>query len=346
MNKKICIIIFSLIAITIVATPLFALEIYIAPISYIDAKGERVIPKIEISKEIAREAEKYLYGKNLFVKEIKNKELNAPVSMIDAIKASKEERAEYLLYGFVEKKEYTYRAEIRFLDFEKREIKKIFYSSDDIESYERLIKDLSYKIVSYLDTVFALGITEEKPGKLILSIPFSLGYWSYLSSQWMNTVTGTGAISTGFDLITNDRTFPNLKHKTYLSWNLNIEYCYGIGKDDVELKNMHIVSLSFPIRIHIESLSKEEGIFLGFGFLYEFDIANLEKTYGEAGRSLYTHIGVLGSFGYQWRLNERIRIAFDNIIDVGFQEHLMVSFSPRIRMLYCIYTKEITNKWK
>jgi len=346
---KIYIIIFSLIAIPIpipMVAPLFALEISIAPISYIDGKEEKVISRIEISKDIASRAEQQLYGKKIFVKEIKNKEVNAPVSMIDAIKVSREERSEYLLYGYVEKKEYTYKAEIRFLDFEKKEIKKIFYSSDDIENYERLIKDISYKIVLYLDSIFDLGLTEEKPGKLILSIPFSLGYWSYLSSQWMNTITGTGVISTGLDLITNDKTFPNLKHKTYLSCSLNIEYRYGLGKDDVELKDMHIISLSLPIRMHIESLSKEEGIFLGFGFSYEYDIANLEEMYAGDKRSLYTHIGIMGSFGYQWRVNKKLRIAFDNIIDVGFQEHPMLSFSPRIKMLYCIYTKEVADKWK
>jgi hypothetical protein len=266
--------------------------------------------------------------------------------MIDAIKVSKEEKAEYLLYGFVEKKEYTYRAEIRLLDFEKREIRKIFYSSDDVENYERVIKDLSYKIVSYLDAIFALRIEEEKPGKLILSVPVSLGYWSYLSSEWMNTAIGTGAISTGLDLITNDRAFPNFKHKTYLAWGANLEYRYGVGKEDVELKGMHIISLGFPVRVHIESLSKEDGIFLGVGFYYEFDIANIEEKYRESKNSLYTHVGIMGSFGYQWRFNEKIKIAFDNIVDMGLQNPLMVSFSPRVRMLYSIYTKDRADKWK
>ena len=337
----ICIIIFSFIF-----NPLFAIEIFIAPISYIDSREEKVISRIEISKELANEAERYLYRKEIFLKEIKNAEINAPVSMIDAIKVSREEKAEYLLYGFVEKKEYTYRGEIKLLDYEKREISTVFYSSDDLENYERLIKDLSYKIVTYFDMIFDLKLAEEEPGKLRLSVPISLGYWSYISSDWMNTVTGTGAVSTGLDLITNDKIFPNFKHKTYLSWNLNIEYRYGIGKDEVELSGLHIINLSMPLRVHIESLSKEDGIFLGFGFLYEFDIANIEEKYAGDKRSLYTHIGILGSFGYQWKLNEKIRICFDNIIEVGFQERVMVSFSPRIRALYCIYTKEVTDKWK
>ena len=323
---------------------LFALEIYIAPISFID--GGEVVSKIEISNAIAREAEAYLYGKKLIFEEVKNKELNAPVSMIDAIKVSKEEMADYLLYGFIEKKEYAYRAEIRLLDFEKREIIKIFYSSDDIENYERVIKDLSYKIVSYLDEIFTLGIKEEKPGKFILSIPISFGYWSYLSPEWINTVRGTGAASTGFDLIANDNAFQNIKRKTYLSCGLNLEYRYGIGKENVELKDIRIISLGFPIRIHIESLLNENGVIFGFGFFYEVDLANIEEMYGENKRSLYTHLGFMGSFGYQWRLSKNLKIALDNIVDIGLQNPLMVSFSPRMRFLYSIYTKERTNKWK
>ena len=346
MSKNTSIIIFSLIAITIVATHLSALEIYIAPITYIDTKEETVISRMEISKEMRTETEKILYGKKIFLKEIRNEELNAPVSIIDAIKVSRDERADYLLYGFIEKKEYIYSAEIRFLDFGKRAISKIFYSTDDIENYERLIKDLSCKIVSYLDTIFDFGLREEKSGKFILSIPLSFGYWSYLSSDWRNTITGTGSISTGLNLITNDRRIYSLNHRSYLSWNLNIEYRYGIGKDDVELKDMHILTLSFPIRVHVESLSKEGGIFFGFGFLYDFNLANIEETYIGDKQTLYTHMGALGSFGYQGRISKRMRIAFDNIVDIGFQSRPMISYSPRIRMLYCIYTKEIINKWK
>ena len=323
---------------------LFALEIYVAPISFIEE--EKVLSKIEIASAIAREAGAYLSGNKLFFGEVKNQEQNAPVSMIDAIKVSKEERADYLLYGFVEKKEYTYRAEIRLLDFEKREIIKIFYSSDDIENYERVIKDISYKIVSYLDDLFALGIKEEKQGNLILSIPISFGYWSYISSEWKDTVTGTGAVSTGFDLIPNDRGLQNFKHKTYLSCGLNLEYRYGIGKENIELKDMRIITLGFPIRVHIESPSKEHGVIFGFGFFYEVDLVNIEEIYGENKSSLFTHIGVMGSIGYQWRLSKRIRIAVDNVVDLGFQNPPMVSFSPRIRILSSIYIKERTNKWK
>jgi hypothetical protein len=327
-------------------TPLFSLEIHVAPISYIDSRAERVVSNIEVSKDIAREAERYLTGKNLFFRYIKSEGVNAPVSVIDAIALSRLERVEYLVYGFVEKREYTYRAELRLLDFAGREIIKIFYSSDDIDNYQRLIKDLSYKVVTYLDSVFALGILEEEPGKFILSVPVSLGYWSYMSSAWMNTVSGTFAFSTGLDLITNDKAFQDLKRKTYVAWSFNIEYRHGLGKYDVELQSLHIISFSFPVRIHIESLSKDEGVFLGFGVSYEFDIASIEEMYVGKKRYLYTHIGMLGSFGYQWRLNEKMRIAFDNTILVGFQNHPMISYSPRVRLLYSIYSKDVIDKWK
>ena len=343
MNKKTLL---YVIIIIFLIGPLFAVEIYVAPISYIDVKEEKVSTSIEIAKEISKECENYLLGKKVLLIEIRNEEINAPTSVLEAIKVSKEEKGDYLLYGYVEKKEYTYRAEIRFLDYEKREIRKIFYSSDDIENYERLIKDISYKIVTYLDNIFDLKIAEEKSGKRIFSIPISAGYFTYIASDWMNSVTGTVAVSSGFDLITNDRTFSHLKQKAYLSWNLNIEWRYGIGKEKVELKELNILSISFPVRVHIESIPKEEGIFFGFGFLYEFDLAKIEETYIGEKKYLYDHIGVVGSFGYQRRVSEKIRIAFDNIIDVGFQDHLMVSYSPRIRILYSVYTKEITNKWK
>ncbi|MCL2793555.1 MAG: hypothetical protein FWD87_10765 [Spirochaetaceae bacterium] len=339
--KKISIVIFSFIV-----SPLFALEIHIAPISFIDTIEERVFSRREIAREIASGTEKYLEGKNVFFREIRNQEVNAPVSVIDAINVGGKERVEYLLYGFIEKRAHTYRAEVKLLDFENRRIRKIFYSSDDIENYERLIKDLSYKIVSYFDSVFAFGIAAEEPGRLMLSIPLSFGYWNCLNPEWMNAVIGTGAVSTGINLITNDRRFSNLKQRAYLSWNLNIEYRYGIGKEDVELEDVHIASLSFPIRVHIESLSREGGFFFGVGLQYEFYIANIEETYAEANRFLYTHMGVLGTFGYQRRISKRMRMAFDNIVDVGFREHPMISYSPRIRMLYCIYAKERTDKWR
>jgi len=341
MSKKISMIIFSFII-----PPLFALEVHIAPISYIDTIEERVFSRREIARDIVNGTENYLYGKNLFFREIKSREINAPVSLIDAVNVSRVERADYLLYGFVEKREHTYRAEIRLLDFEKRVIRRIFYSSDDIENYERLIGDLSYKIVSYFDSVFNLGVKEDVPGQMILSVPVSLGYWTYISSAWINTMTGTAAMSTGLDLITNNKALSGFSRATYIAWNLNIEYRYGIGKEDVELRDMRIITLSLPLRVHIESLRNEDSVFFGLGLLYELDIANIEETYKGDKRSLYSHMGMLMTFGYKWKFNEKIRIGFDNIVTVGFQDKPMVSYSPRVTMLYQIYTKEIIDKWR
>ncbi|MCL2293351.1 MAG: hypothetical protein FWC36_00560 [Spirochaetes bacterium] len=326
--------------------PAFGLEIYIAPISFIDSRTDRVSSSIEIPRDIARESERYLTGKKVFFRYIRNREINAPVSVIDAITLSRLERAEYLLYGFVERREYTYRAELRLLDFERREIIRIFYSADDINNYERLIRDLSYKIVTYLDNVFALGVLDDEPGRFSLSVPVSLGYWSYISSGWINTATGTFAFSAGLDLITNDRAFSDFKNKTYLAWGFNVEYRYGIGKHDAELQGLHIIILSLPVRVHIESLSKEDGLFFGFGLLYEFNIANVEEMYANKKRYLFSHMGMLGSVGYQWRLNDKIRVSFDNLVTVSFLNPPMISFSPRISFLYCVYSREAVNKWK
>jgi hypothetical protein len=317
----------------------YGFDLYIAPISFIDKLEDSVTQDRQVIKDIIKESQEYTHGIDLFFKPVADTEINAPQSILDAITICRNNGIEYLLYGYLEKGEYEYRVELKLLDFGKKEIVKIFYSSDGRDDYKRLIKDIGYKVISYFDDLFGLKILEKESSKSIINIPVSIGYWTPLNSDWRYAVIGIFSASAGISIIPDYKAFIFAERNCYLVWDISIEYQYGTGKEKVELESLHNIIIRAPVRVQM-LLNKEHEIFFGLGVSYTFSILNLSPLYEDEKRDVCNFLGFIISAGYEWRFSDKISFGIDNIIDIGIQKNLMVNYSPRIRFIYEIYSRE------
>jgi hypothetical protein len=321
-----------------------ALEIHIAPVLYVDeVAGER-----KDSGRVQRDLMNYLgkieTGYQLGFKAVGGGRINPPESLLDAITVSRDEKADYLLYGYVTRSSYTFQAEIRLLDYEGRQIKQNFYGMDDPEHYERLIADISQKILSYLGDVFNVRIYVEKPSFTRILTPAAVGYWTPMSSDWTRYLIGTVNISAGFSIIPSDNCFVIKGKSFYFSTGLDAAYRLGVGNPDSYESFDHSLYLILPVNLHMV-LAERHHIFTGLGFIYFLDFFNITQKYTDSNTFIYNNMGLHIDFGYQFFLKENLIFCVKNNFDFQFADKSLISYSPGFGLSFMIYEREIKKKW-
>ncbi len=322
----------------------YSVNVHIAPILYIDETKDMAKDYSTVHYQLIRDLQSVESGIGLNFRIVSDESINPPQSLSDAIAVCRLDRAEYLLYGFVVKREHTIQAEIRLFDYENRMVIQIFYGIDDYEHYDRMIADLSHKILEYLGDAFNLRIFEDRPAYTMISIPVDLGYWTPLGSDWVNVLLGTGIINTGVTFIPTDNLFTLWGKRFYLSTGLNIAYRLGVGNPRAYSAYYNNIMVMVPARLHME-LTDRHRIFLGAGFLYFVDILSVEQKYADPETQVYSNLGLELMLGYSFKLTEKISLYFNNTFDFEFSDTQMVSYSPRVGVDILLYKKEFNKKW-
>ncbi|MCL2880323.1 MAG: hypothetical protein FWF29_08775, partial [Treponema sp.] len=84
-----------------------ALEIYIAPVLYVNETGGNNPDGFNIQSDLLAAFHATETYSALQFDRLKDKTINPPSSLFDAVTICRDEQIEYLLYGYVTKREYT-----------------------------------------------------------------------------------------------------------------------------------------------------------------------------------------------------------------------------------------------
>ncbi|MDL2228709.1 hypothetical protein LJC14_00490 [Treponema sp. OttesenSCG-928-L16] len=321
-----------------------ALTVHVAPLSSIDETGSREVHTGNAHRELLQKLNGIEAGTMLRFASAGSSAAGAPQSQTDAARLSRAENAEYLLYGYIAKNDYTFTAEIKLFDYGNRRVDRIFYAMDDHGNYERLLNDLAYKIVSCFSDAFHLELFETKPEYMSLSVPASIGYWTPLGGRWTDILTGTFLIEGGLWFIPADDVFTLFGIGFHLSIGAHLSYRFGVGNPDNYKAYDHSLTISAPIRLHIR-LNRQSNVFLGGGLQYSIDFLRIQEKYSQPETKVYDSMGIMASLGYQHTLTDSISLYLDNIFELKFYRTPMPSYSVRTGIVYMLFTKELVQKW-
>lgn len=322
-----------------------AMQFHIAPLAFIDEREESVTQRSPAhAAELLRQFHEFETGVAVQFYVLDAAAMNAPRSLLDAVRVCREKRVDYLLYGYVSRKEYTITTEIKLFEYANRAVVYTFYSMDDPEHYSRMLKDVAYKILEYIDGTFNLPLFDIEPDHMYLSVPAMVGYWSPLKREWGNLLLGTVSLTTGIRFIPVDRLFILHGFTFYLSFEFDFTYRLSLGNPNAyQLYNNSFI-LGSPVRMHMQ-LTEQHGIFAGFGLSYSFDLMFLQQRYSRQERMVYNTYGLIWTFGYRYALNESIRLLIDNQFDMRFYDTPMASYSLNIGIDFVFFTKDLKRKW-
>jgi TolB-like protein len=326
------------------AAAVSALDIYVAPILYVDETADNSRNTSKVQGELIAALRAVETGVMLQFDSLKDNEINPPVSLSDAVTVCRNEQIEYLLYGYVTRRTNNVLVELRLFEYSSRVVMKTFFGMDDPEHYERLIEDMTMKILKYIGEKFNLEIIPERINVTQLKIPVIVGYWTPIGGDWVSVMLGTVAAGSGLVLIPTDNLFMIKGMPCYLSTGLEIKYRLGVGNvDEYEAYN-HTLYMMMPLRLHV-SLTPRHQVYMGLGYIYFLEFFSFADKYDDSGDYIYNNMGLNISIGYQFHINRILSIFFRNDFDFLFNEHSLITYSPSLGLDIKVYEREIKKRW-
>lgn len=321
----------------------WGLEVYAAPMIYIDEGGERRGGR-DVREDLLEALGEEETGMELRFKRTGVRWGNGPESVAEATEVCRRERAEYLLYGYVTERAYNYQAEIRLYEYEGRRVRQVFYGMDDKGHYGRLVGEMAEKIREYIGETFHIRVVEEEGGKTRIMLPGWAGYWTPVGSEWMGLMVG--AISTGFGItvIPVDRVMVRYGYRFYVSAGLEVGYRLGVGHPGRYEAYDHSLNIGMPVIVHMR-LQERHHVFGGLGFMYFIDFLDMRAKYEERGTNVYNTVGMEAAIGYRFFVEEGLAIYFRNNITIQFGGKALLTYAPIVGIEFQIYEKEVWGRW-
>lgn len=319
-----------------------AIEVTLAPLYLIDETADRVDPRNSWHRRVLDALTATATGRELRFRSGDSALYNPPQSVGDAITVCRTERAEYLIYGFITRKDYTIQGELRLLDYARREVVAVFYAMDSRDREAELVRDLADKIFRYVQEQYHIISVPEPPAFTHIQVPVNLGYWFPAGRSWTPLLTGILTTGGGVQLIPSDRVFVWQGYAHYFS--VGIEVSYRFGKGQTYESWNHSCTVSAPLQLHRVMNARHEAV-IGWGLSYSLDMLTLAQPYEEPGVELYGAAGVLFSGGWLFRVTERLSVGGEVRGELRFYRRPLLSITSMVGICVRPYTREVASTW-
>ena len=209
-----------------------ALDIYLAPVIYQDdesaAAPEDKHPGDDLHKRLF--AVPIANGVAFHDAEVAGD--SVPRTFMEAARLCESQGYPYLLYGFVKRTGYSYYAELKLMERQRKDLAVSFISGDDESHYERLLDDLSAKITGFVRTDLGMGPPrpEQRPASNIVVLPMAVGYWTPMGGKWSQATAGLAAVEASVRFIPARPLFPLWTRPCFLALGVDLEYALGTNR--------------------------------------------------------------------------------------------------------------------
>jgi hypothetical protein len=319
-----------------------ALEFTIAPLYFIDESSGSVEPRNNWHRRILEELTAVETGTGLRFRAAASALYNPPQSTGDAVILCRTEQAEYLLYGFITRKDYSIQGELRLLDYERKELIASFYAMDNRDAEEELVKSLAAKVLAYVQEQYHIEIFPDPPAFTHLQFPISLGYWLPVNPSWTGLLIGIFRIEGGVRLIPSDHVFTAAGYTHYFS--LGVDIAYQLARGHYYDAWDHGFTVSIPFQLY-RKLNEQHEVFAGVGLSYSINLLSIKKPYEDPAVESYSGAGIFLNAGWQFRLKEKVFFFTQARMDIRFYDIPMVAFSPSAGVVFRRSTWEVPDKW-
>jgi hypothetical protein len=321
-------------------------NIHIAPFYYVNEVQDEVKPNNDFNKQLFQKLREYDTGMDLIfsLASTDGRRTNPPQSLAEAIRVCQNEEANYLLYGYVAYREYTINAEVKLLDYQRRSIIHIFYAVDDLDNLDRLLSDLTTKILAFVEKTFNLKILEHEPQFTELRVYGNLGYWTPVGSRWIQLLIGAAMIDFGIRFIPTDQLQIYQGYTFYGSMGFDVSYQFGVVNPDRYEGFSHTVTIGLPLKLHMK-LNAQHEVSGGIGLLYSFDFLQIKLPYEDGTVKLFRGLGMSFILGYSFRFQKYFSLTTDNYFELKYYEVPSLTYSLRIGVDYRFFRQEVIRKW-
>jgi hypothetical protein len=261
------------------------------------------------------------------------KKIAPPKSFLDALHLSNEFSLDYIIYGFIEKNEYSIHGELKLFDSKKQEIIRVFYSTDNADKLARLSRDLVSKIEEYFKSIFNMPLPGKKiktgPSHGIISFVLGAGYWTPVTSKWNEYNLGLYSIDLHTRLIpTRPREGTGFRG-FYFRTGLVSTFFHSMNREGYEQYNLYTFTFGIPAALCADIGTKHT---LGLGLEPQFTIDYLIQDRMYDDRVMIPIISFSGAVNleYQYFITPGILIGISNRVSFTFTEPVRIIYNPLV----------------
>lgn len=311
----------------------------IAEVVIYDDDGNIVSNHRSVSKDLCEWLSKKWFDGCVEFTSVSQSKTGPVTSSFDAIKACNLIESQYIVYGYLKKSSVNYYCELKLYNKEIAKVQKVFFATDDLDNYDRLVMDVSDKIENYFIESFGIKTEADKADDLHLfelALPASIYYWGPINNDWSDVLMGIIGINTGIEM------YPCLPVKYVknrqldISFRLLIDYRYGMGAPNSYSMNYHALAFQTPIVFNYY-LDKKKSVSFGMGPLYEFDFAQIEKKYENSIWLRQNQFGLEFLVGYYYYFTDNIKLRMELESDFYMIDYSYCLLKPHLGIVWNFY---------
>ncbi|QQO10750.1 hypothetical protein [Breznakiella homolactica] len=308
------------------------MDVYIAAVAFIDESSDAGIARIDIAKDLLRVLNAEEFARPLTINQSRGGTI--PRSFMDALNLCQANGYDYLIYGYIQKTNDAYTAELKLADRKAGAVGKTFFSSDTSDQYERLIRDLGSKIAGYFrdDLGFKPAGWTSEPVRHIFGLSMDVGYWAPLVNNWSSVVSGLGTAQLGLRYVPVSPAFVTGSRAGEYSVNLDLEYAVGRTERGLEEALIHTGIVRVGVGLDIW-LNKTAQIGLGFGPSFRLDFAQRNPKYADSRTEMTGAPGAFMEFTNRYAVHSMVSLGWNVIAEWTFYDKPLFTVSPRFNAI-------------
>lgn len=253
-------------------------------------------------------------------KRLSSKEYGEIYTSLDANRACFAEDAEYILFGYVQRNEGNWFANVKLYDHKSKKIAREFYSGDDASHYGRLIDRLTSNILDGLEEATGLFRNEtarETTRPYEIKLPLSAFYWTPVDADWRSKLLGIAGVEVGVEIYPLQPRI--VVGKALLDFSLRPEFSYSCAtrQSGTYPLGYHGISLVLPLCAHFH-FDMKNSFYVGGGLYYEVEMMSITPKYEDKRFLCQNMFGVEAMLGYEFGANETMNF----FTEVRFDFHL------------------------
>ena len=316
--------------------------VLIAPVIVYDKDSNVVTQGRNPSEEIYDRISDFRFEGMIGLRLLTSKKYGEIYTTLDANRCCTAENAEYIIFGYAQKNEGSWAACLKLYDAGAKKTVMEFFSSDDNAHYDRLLDDISGKILTGLEDVTGLGrgeVLNEKIRPLEIRLPVSAFYWTPVDGGWNAVMLGIAGCDIGVEIYPRQMRLA-LGHKLIdFSLHPKLSYSFAMGKDGVYPLHYNGISIGLPVCAHIH-FDLKNSAYIGCGPYYEIEILNVRPKYADQESHFQNIFGLESFAGYGLNISETLDLYTEVRLDFHFNNDSFLALKAALGLSIKLYKEK------
>ena len=316
--------------------------VLVAPMTVYDQDSNAISMPRNPAEEVYDVISDHWFEGMLSFRMVSSRKYGEIYTTLDASRCCAAEEAEYILFGYVQKNEGSWFASMKLYDANSKKTLREFFSGDDTDHYDRLMKNLSEKILIGLEEVTGLNRSDVLNARIRpfeIKVPVSVFWWNPVAGGWNKRVTGIAGLDAFLEIYPKQPKLSPGGHLLDFSLRPGISDSFALGCDGSYPMIYDAVSLILPLCVHLH-FDMRNSLYIGTGPYYEIQLMTYSPKYLPGEFHWQNMFGLEAFAGYEFAAGENIDLFTEVRLDFHFSRDSYLAVKAAVGASFRLYRGE------